>query len=261
MSLAKRQLLNSIAILGLAASVLLSGCAKKSYVRQQVDLKTAPIDKKVNDLSASVKDNSERIDAVDRRAQQGITDANAAAAGARGAANAAQTTANQANTAAATAQTAATRAQTTADGANQAAQTASTRVTTVDNRVTALAGSLDRYTPGPVTSVQFKVGSSALSNEAKAALDGVAGPLANRPAGYRLEIQGFASSDGSESSNLRLSQQRAENVQRYLVSKGVALIRVSIIGMGVEKPVGDNKTRTGREQNRRVEVRVYNAAS
>jgi len=260
MLLGKRQL-NVIAISGLAAAMLLSGCAKKSYVRQTVDAKTAPIDKKVNDLSASVKDNSERIDAVDRRATQGIADANTAATGARGAANAAQTSANQANTAATAAQTAATRAQTTADGANQAAQTATTRVTTVDNRVTTLANNMDRYTPGPVTTIQFKVGSAVLSMEAKSTLDGVASSLANKPAGYRVEVQGFASSDGSEASNLRLSQQRAENVQRYLVSKGVALLRVSLIGMGVDKPAADNKTRAGREQNRRVEVRVYTAAS
>lgn len=256
MLLTKRQL-NSIAIAGLAASLLLSACAKKSYVRQQVDAKTAPIDKKVNDLTASVKDNAERIDAVDRRAQQGITDA----AAARTAANTAQTSATQANTAATAAQTAATRAQTSADGANQAAQTASTRVTTVDNRVTALAGTLDRYNPGPVTTVQFKVGKADLSPEAKATLDGVAGPLASLQAGYRVEIQGFASADGTEAQNLRLSQQRADNVQRYLVSKGVALIRISMIGMGVDKPVGDNKVKAGREQNRRVEVRVFRAAS
>jgi outer membrane protein OmpA-like peptidoglycan-associated protein len=256
MLLTKRQL-NAIVISGLAASMLLSACAKKSYVRQQVDAKTAPIDKKVTDLTASVKDNAERIDAVDRRAQQGITDA----AAARTAANTAQTAATAANTAATTAQTAATRAQTTADGANQAAQTAANRVTTVDSRVTALAGTLDRFTPGPVTSVQFKVGKAVLTDEAKATLDGIASSVANQQAGYRVEIQGFASAEGAEAANLRLSQQRAENVQRYLVSKGVALIRVSLIGMGTDKPVGDNKTKAGKEQNRRVEVRVFKAAS
>ena len=56
--------------------------------------------------------------------------------------------------------------------------------------------------------------------------------------------------------NVTLSERRAEAVQRYLVGKNVPLFRISIVGLGVDKPVGDNKTRDGRAQNRRVEVRV-----
>ena len=87
----------------IAGALFVSGCATKTYVRQQVDEKLQPVNKKITDLAASVKDNSERIDAVDRRATQGIT-----------AAAAAQTSANGAQTAATTAQTAANGAQTAA---------------------------------------------------------------------------------------------------------------------------------------------------
>ena len=235
----------------LAGSVFLTGCAKKSYVRQTVDAKTAPLDKKVTDLTASVKDNAERIDAVDRRATQGIT----AAGTAQTAATAAQATATQAGTAAAAASTAATGAQRTADTANQGVQAAGTRITGVETRLNNL--NFDRYTAGPIQTVTFKVGSAKLSDDAKRTLDGVATPIANLPGGYQLEIQGFASAEGNEAKNIMLSQERAEAVQRYLVSKNVALIRTSIVGLGVDKPVADNKKEDTRAPNRRVEVRVF----
>ena len=246
-----KRLLQVLVVSVLAVSVFLAGCAKKSYVRQQVDAKTAPLDKKVTDLTASVKDNAERIDAVDRRATQGIT----AAGTAQTAANAAQTSATQANTAAATAQTAATGAQRTADTANQGVQAAGGRITTVETRLNNL--NIDRYTAGPMQTVTFKVGSAKLSDDAKRTLDGVAGPIANLPGGYQVEIQGFASAEGSETKNIELSQERAENVQRYLVSKNVALIRTSLVGLGVDKPVSENKNEATRAPNRRVEIRVF----
>ena len=71
-----------------------------------------------------------------------------------------------------------------------------------------------------------------------------------------MEIQGFASAEGGADANTALSQARALAVQRYLVSKGVALIRMSILGVG---PVGTSKTKAEREQNRKVEVRVFRA--
>ncbi len=76
-----------------------------------------------------------------------------------------------------------------------------------------------------------------------------------------IELQGFTDSTGSESYNINLSQRRAENVLRYLVSKNVPLFRVSIVGLGEANPVADNKTRAGRDQNRRVEVRILKATS
>jgi OOP family OmpA-OmpF porin len=53
-----------------------------------------------------------------------------------------------------------------------------------------------------------------------------------------------------------LSQRRADSVQRYLVGKGVMLGRIAIVGLGEDKPIGDNKVKDGRAQNRRVEIRL-----
>jgi outer membrane protein OmpA-like peptidoglycan-associated protein len=78
--------------------------------------------------------------------------------------------------------------------------------------------------------------------------------------GFLVELQGYTDSQGSELYNIGLSQRRAESVQRYLVSKNVPLYRVSIVGLGKDNPVADNKTKDGRAQNRRVEVREMKAA-
>jgi OOP family OmpA-OmpF porin len=214
----------------LAGALLLSGCATKKYVREQI----AAVDTKVGEVSKQTKENAEKIDAVDVRARQGITDA--------------------AQTAATGAQTTATGAQTSATTANNGVTAANTRITTVENRINGL--NIDRYTAGPITTVNFKVGSAVLDDNAKKALDGIASQVASLNQGFLVEIQGFASSEGTEAQNVPLSNNRADAVQRYLVGKNVPLFRISKAGLGVEKPVGDNKTKEGKEQNRRVEVRV-----
>lgn len=238
-----------------AATLLLAGCSTKKWVRQQTD----PINTKVTTVENQTRENAERIDAVDRRATQGITDANSAAAKAATAAQAADTRAGQAQTAATTAQTAATGAQKTADTANQGVQQATTRIAAVDNRVTTLIQ--DQYTASGSQTLLFKVGSAKLDDEAMKALDSVASQVSGLRVGYVVEIQGFASADGGAEYNLGLSQERAEAAQRYLVGKNVPLFRISMLGLGIDKPVGDNKTRAGREQNRRVEVRVMRAVA
>jgi outer membrane protein OmpA-like peptidoglycan-associated protein len=238
--------------------LLISGCSTKKWVRQQTD----PINEKVTQLDTQTKENAERIDAVDRRATQGITDAkeaNSAAGKAAAAAQAADARAGQAQTAATTAQNAATGAQQTANTANQGVQVANTRIAAVDTRVSAVIQ--DQFTPAGSQTIQFKVNSSKLEPEAIQALDTIANQVTALRVGYVVEIQGFASADGGVEYNLALSQQRAEAAQRYLVSKNVPLFRISMLGLGVDNPVGDNKTRQGREQNRRVEVRVMRAVA
>lgn len=240
-----------LGVSALAATLMISGCASKKYVREQtgaVDTKVTGISGKLTEVENRTRENSERIDGVDTRARQGISDA----AGARGAATAADTKATQAQTAATAAQTSATQAQQTATTANQAVAAANTRISTVETRIT----NLDRYTAGPTQTVTFRINSSTLDDAAKSTLDAVASQVSSLTSGFLIEIQGFASADGDENYNVGLSERRADNVQRYLVSKNVPLFRISNVGLGVDKPVADNKTRAGREQNRRVEVRV-----
>jgi outer membrane protein OmpA-like peptidoglycan-associated protein len=103
--------------------------------------------------------------------------------------------------------------------------------------------------------VTFKFNSSVLDGSAKSTLDRIASTVGNGN-GFMIELQGYTDSRGSEQYNLGLSQRRAEAVERYLMTKKIPLYRISIVGLGKDDPVADNKSEQGRSQNRRVEVRV-----
>jgi OOP family OmpA-OmpF porin len=225
----------------LAGIMVLSGCATRKYVR----LQTQALEPAIQEASNAAKENAERIDAVDRRAQQGVT-----------AAGTAQTAAQAAQTAATAAQNAAQAAQRQADSANQAVQQTNNRINTLETRIGSISLS-DAYTAAETQTVTFPNNSSTLSAQAKSTLDSLAGKLTG--AGFLIELQGFTDSNGSEQFNINLSQRRAEAVTRYLVSKNVPLFRISIVGLGEEMPVANNSTSAGRSQNRRVEVKVLRA--
>jgi OOP family OmpA-OmpF porin len=69
----------------------------------------------------------------------------------------------------------------------------------------------------------------------------------------KVEIQGHTDSQGRESTNLKLSQKRAESVRTYLIKKSVGSERMTAKGYGKTVPIADNRTSAGRAQNRRVE--------
>jgi outer membrane protein OmpA-like peptidoglycan-associated protein len=72
----------------------------------------------------------------------------------------------------------------------------------------------------------------------------------------KIEISGHTDNVGKPTDNLILSQNRAKAVVTYLSSKGIDMIRLSSLGFGDTKPIADNKTETGRAQNRRTELKV-----
>ena len=74
----------------------------------------------------------------------------------------------------------------------------------------------------------------------------------------KLDISGHADSVGSEKYNQKLSERRAQAVLEYLVKNGIERDRLTAEGFGESMPVADNATPEGRQQNRRVQVRIIN---
>jgi outer membrane protein OmpA-like peptidoglycan-associated protein len=141
-------------------------------------------------------------------------------------------------------------------GARAAQDTADAAVAGV-NATNQRISALDEYVVQSTSTVNFRVNSSVLSPEAKAELDEVAANAMTMK-GYQIEITGFASAEGSAARNKTLSQRRAQAVIDYLVeTHNVPLRRIGqSYGFGELQAVADNSTREGREQNRRVEVKL-----
>jgi len=73
-----------------------------------------------------------------------------------------------------------------------------------------------------------------------------------------VTIEGHTDSVGSDDYNLSLSQRRANSVQQFLISQGIAANRLTAIGKGENFPVASNDSASGRQMNRRVEVIISN---
>jgi len=103
-----------------------------------------------------------------------------------------------------------------------------------------------------VQPITFDAGTYALTEEAKRVLDEIAMLLAGQPQ-VSLLISGHTDDSGQSAFNLKLSQDRADAVKAYLVSRGIDATRLFTQGLGETRPVAENATEEGREKNRRVE--------
>lgn len=82
----------------------------------------------------------------------------------------------------------------------------------------------------------------------------VADAIKSRPEIVRVEVQGHTDDSGDEEYNVDLSQRRAEAVRKWLVDKGgVPADKLVAKGYGFSRPIADNRVRTGRQRNRRVQ--------
>jgi outer membrane protein OmpA-like peptidoglycan-associated protein len=105
-------------------------------------------------------------------------------------------------------------------------------------------------------SVLFASGKADLLPAAQAKLNEVATALTNQDPDSKIVIEGHTDSKGSADLNQRLSQQRAESVRNYLISRGIASERVTALGQGSAQSIADNASAEGRANNRRVEIVV-----
>ena len=106
--------------------------------------------------------------------------------------------------------------------------------------------------PGNIT---FKTDSADINAGFYATLNSVAKVL-NKYDNSTVMVMGFTDSTGSAAYNQTLSQNRASAVAVYLQGQGVKSNRFEILAMGESNPIADNSTAAGRQQNRRVEIKI-----
>ena len=104
--------------------------------------------------------------------------------------------------------------------------------------------------------VQFEFVKAELLEVSSPLLNDVAAMLKDNPQIESLQVEGHTDGVGGAAANRKLSTERAEAVRTYLVKQGVAKTRLVAKGFGPDKPIADNGTDAGREQNRRVEFNI-----
>jgi len=196
--------------------------ARKKYVNRQLD----PVRGRVNELDELTAKNSKMISDVDSRATEGIRNAMGKA--------------NDADAHAVDAGNRATQAE-------QTAQSANTHITSVEQTVS----KLDQYQTVTQAEIRFRPGQATLSQNAKEALDQIAGTLKNQK-GYVLEVQGF--SPGTGSAAITNSRDMAQMVVRYLVlNHEIPVYRIYTVGMG-NAPVASDDGKLRHTRGGRVEI-------
>ncbi|MGP5494259.1 OmpA family protein [Psychrobacter celer] len=133
-------------------------------------------------------------------------------------------------------------------------QMAGTGVTVEQNPTT---GNIDLVMPGNIT---FAFDDATLSSSFKPTLDKLASTM-NQYNKTTVNIAGHTDSKGSASYNMGLSRDRAYSVANYLTAHGVSSNRINVVAYGESRPVADNSTDYGRQQNRRVELTINSPQS
>lgn len=104
--------------------------------------------------------------------------------------------------------------------------------------------------------VEFATGSDEILDSSTAVLTDVLSILQTNDQITRVRVEGHTDDRGRDASNLTLSRDRAASVMRWLVEHGLDPARVEGWGCGEAHPITDNRTRRGRQSNRRVEFHI-----
>ena len=121
-----------------------------------------------------------------------------------------------------------------------------------------LPAAVKKFT-GVIKGINFKANSADIQKSSFKLLNDAV-KVMKEYSDLRLEISGHTSSEGKAEKNLKLSQDRAASVKAYMVAQGIADDRIVTVGYGSEKPIANNKTAKGRQQNRRIEFRLLTLA-
>jgi outer membrane protein OmpA-like peptidoglycan-associated protein len=222
-------------IVMLGATALITGCATKGYVRQNV----TPVQDKLNQVSDQVNKQGTDLQKTQQdvaKNTQAISATDEKATGADRRAGEAMTKANQAN--------------------DQAQKD--------DQEIAQLRGvvaNLDDYKVANQATVLFKFNSADLSKEDKDQLDQLVSNASSMKR-YFIAVEGYTDETGDAKYNMELSKRRADSVVEYLaIGHKVPFYQIRTIGLGENDLVDTGKTRDARAKNRRVEIKIYSADS
>ena len=233
-------------------ALLVTGCATKKFVNEEIAKSQEKVGVDVGRVDRRLSDEKARIDGL----QKGLEETRAATEEASRKATEATAVVGQAASKADEASAKATDAASRADAAAATARDAHAKVTETDQRLTKLWATRDKRTLTDTQVVRFGFDKWVLDDTAQTTLLALVKQLQDQPQ-LSVELEGYTDSTGTSEYNIHLSHRRAEAVRRFLVEKGVELPRIHNIGLGHIRAVADNKTRQGRDQNRRVAIRVY----
>lgn len=230
-----------------------SGCATKKYVTQRLEPVQAKVDAEATKNDTKNSEQDTKLASQGKEIEEIGTDLSRSKERLAADIAKADEKATAAGQSATMAGQRADAAQTTASGAQTLAQQGIQRTTSLERVVEGL----NKYHMTKSATVLFQVNQSKLNDEAKAELDDLAKSAVGLER-YMIEVQGFTDKSGTADINEKLSQERAESAARYLVNEGKVPVRtINMLGSGYAAPVGDDKTREGRKQNRRVEIRLF----
>lgn len=103
--------------------------------------------------------------------------------------------------------------------------------------------------------ILFDSGKASFQQQTFPVLQAITAILKEYPTA-NFSIEGHTDSDGKDATNQKLSEDRAAAVKNYLVENGIAASRLTSAGFGESKPIDTNKTKAGKANNRRVEVKL-----
>ncbi len=103
--------------------------------------------------------------------------------------------------------------------------------------------------------ILFDSGKSTFQQKTYSILGNITSILKEYPSA-KFNVEGHTDSDGSDKFNQKLSEERANAVVTYLVKNGIDSSRLTSVGYGESKPIDTNKTKAGKANNRRTEVKL-----
>lgn len=104
--------------------------------------------------------------------------------------------------------------------------------------------------------IQFDYDKATIKEASFGLMNEIAAVITRNPQIKRIRVEGHASAEGTPEHNRTLSDERARSVVKYLGEHGVAPGELVAVGYGADRPIADNATEAGREQNRRVEFLI-----